>query len=1084
MQFRVLGPLEVVRDEEPVFIGTARKQRLLLAALLSRADRPVSMDWLIGALWGDDPPASPRRNVQQYVHRLRHALGAACLPAHAGRYMIVTGDDLDAARFRTLVAEGRSALEGDDAETATDRLHAALGLWRGPAYGEFVDCEPIAEEAARLAQLRVAAHEAWAQAALAVGKHAEVAADLADPVRDHPYRESLIGCFMLALFRAGRQSEALEVFRQARTRLVDQLGVEPGPELQRLHQAILRGDDQPAPPVAARKSPVVSAPVRELPADVLGFAGRHRALRMLDAMLPAQLPADSAGFAGPVVISAIAGTAGVGKTALAIHWAHRVADRFPDGQLFINLHGYAPGPPVRPLQALTALLGTLGIVPEQVPADVTAAASRYRSLLAGRRMLIVLDNAAGAEQVRPLLPGSPGCLVLVTSRDRLTGLVAKDGARRLTLDALTPAEAIDLLRHLLGTDRVRTEQTAAAELAKVCAYLPLALRIAAARLADQPHHTITDYLTQLRAFGVLQALAVEGDEDSAVGTAFDSSYRILPEQTRLVFRRFGLVPLPDFSISAVAALAGMTERQTAPVLDRLAGAHLIDQPRPGRYTLHDLLRRYAAHLTHAADSDQERTAATQRLLDWYLTMVRSAGDLLHPQVLRLPPPPPPAALPAARLDGPRAALDWLDTERHGLVAAVRHAVRAGHHRSALLIADGLRGHYNQRRHMNDWLTTARAALAASRTMDDPQAQASALHNLAHAYRGVARYNRSITYLTQAIPLFAQTDWPDGQISALGNLGICLGMAGRTEEALAHLTRAVTLTETVESPPGPDTARVLKALAIACRDYGLLSDGLAHATRAMALNVASNARRGEATTHNTLGSLHHQLGRLDDAEHHLTTGLAWHRKTRGRYHEANALIWLSRTHHDARRLDLAGDCATAALKLAVDIADRRLEAIARNAQAAVTHATGNHDQAIAVHQGALHLAEDIDARKPQGDALVGLAAAHHSLGHHTTATDYAQQALTLARQAPFRVLEGHALHTLADAQHAQGHPQQALQHALHALHNHRQTGHRLGQAHTHTLLNRILSDRDAQTADHHARQAHQLYSPAPVYGDPS
>jgi DNA-binding SARP family transcriptional activator len=486
-----LGTLRVSRHGALVPTVSAYKARLVLAALLARADQAVSLDWLIDAVWGDRPPPSARRNLQHYVHGLRVALGHSRIESHPGGYLIRAGEALDAALFRKLVSYGGAALRAGDAAGAAERLCTALDLWHGPAYAGFTDSPAIAQEAAQLEELRLTAYERWAEAELALGHHGPPVDVLPELVRAHPYRESLCGHLMRALYGAGRQADALRQFRHIRQVLAEQLGIEPGPQLRSLHERILRGDLRLGPDrVEAATAGPVAVP-RELPADVSGFAGREEALKALARLVEDRVE--------PVAVCAVVGAARVGKSALAVHWAHRVADRFPDGQLYLNLRGHTADPPLTPIEALTALLGALGMGPERVPVEPATAAARYRSLLAGRQMLILLDGAWSAAQVRPLLPASPGSLVVITSRDRLTGLVALDGARRIDLHALTPDESRDLLAGLIGRARVHAEPAAVAELARICAHLPQALRIAAAGLADEPHRTIASYAADLTA---------------------------------------------------------------------------------------------------------------------------------------------------------------------------------------------------------------------------------------------------------------------------------------------------------------------------------------------------------------------------------------------------------------------------------------------------------------------------------------------------------------------------------------------------------------------------------------------------------
>jgi hypothetical protein len=433
------------------------------------------------------------------------------------------------------------------------------------------------------------------------------------------FREQLHAQLMLAYYRSGRQADALEAYRQARTILIEELGIEPGGELRTLQQAVLRRDpslDDYRP--VLRVNAVASQVPAQLPAGVADFVGRAAQLTQLDGL------ATSDDLAAMVII-AISGSAGVGKTALAVQWAHRVADRFPDGQLYVDLRGHDSTRSSLPAAALTAFLQALGVLAGQLPAGEQALAAMYRSALAGRRVLVVLDNAAGAEQIRPLLPGRPGCLVLVTSRDALTGLTARDGARRLLLDALTGREATTLLDRMIGSERVDAEPVAASALARTCGHLPLALRIASAQLQDEPGRSLADYVAAIRQVGALVALRISGEEELAVRPAFDESYRNLAPPAAELFRRLGLVPGPDFTVPAAAALTDRPIARAAALLDRLAAVHLVDRRGSGRYVLHDLLREYAQAQLVSAESAETQACARGRLFRWYLRRSDAAG---------------------------------------------------------------------------------------------------------------------------------------------------------------------------------------------------------------------------------------------------------------------------------------------------------------------------------------------------------------------------------------------------------------------------------------------------------------------------
>ncbi|GIE99865.1 AfsR/SARP family transcriptional regulator [Paractinoplanes rishiriensis] len=493
MRYLILGPVKVVDGGRTVVL--AGRRRTILGVLLANAGQVVSLDDLVDAIWDDDPPATARRQIQNDVSTLRRMLSDG-----TARETIVTdgpgyrtrtcSGELDAQVFAELAAEGVDLARRGEPAAAAGKLHSALRLWRGPALlglsGRAVEAVAV-----RLEEQRLAVTEDCLDLELGLGGHRQVVGELAELVAAHPLRERLVGQLMLALHGSGRQSDALAAYERLRAQLADEMGLDPGAALQQLHTAILRYDRAFAPWAASTVAPAIPA---QLPTDVPGFTGRNDHLRCLDDLL-----AERAGrSANAVPVAAITGPGGVGKTALAVHWGHRVRDQFPDGQLYVDLRGFAEDePPVRPNEALAHLLLSLGEPAERIPADVQTAAGRYRTLLAGRRVLVVLDNAASADQVRPLLPAGSGCMVLATSRDRLTGLLALDGATSLTVDALRPDESHTLLRTILGPARIAAEPAATAELARICSHLPLTLRVVATDLVCRPWPSITGYLAAL-----------------------------------------------------------------------------------------------------------------------------------------------------------------------------------------------------------------------------------------------------------------------------------------------------------------------------------------------------------------------------------------------------------------------------------------------------------------------------------------------------------------------------------------------------------------------------------------------------------
>lgn len=759
MRFRILGPLRV-RDGAHWISVRAAQQRLVLAILLIEAGKVISTDQLVDEIWGEHPPGTAAATVRGYVRALRRILGGGTngplLTRGHGYELVVAEEDVDARVFERLVDTGIRAIGGGDRGGALTRLSEALALCHGQVLADVPASGTVATETTRLELRRLTAMEERLGALLDLGRHAEMVDELAQVVAEHPLRERLQGQLMLALYRCGRRAEALATYRGAHRMIIDELGVEPGMELRRLHQAMLADEPHLVAPVRQVSQNHRITPA-QLPAEVTAFTGRETPLRQLDTLLPNENDPD--GDTGPAlpVIATIVGTAGVGKTTLAIRWAHQVRRRFPDGQLYVNMRGYAAGPPMRPVDALARFLPALGVPAEQVPLEVDVAASLYRSLLADKRVLVLLDNVAHSDQVRPLLPGSRGCRVLLTSRDKLGGLVARDGAVPLTLNALDPAESMTLLTRLLGTDRIDSEPDAAASLTDLCGHLPLALRIAAANLTARPTHAIADYTTRLAGDDRLAALQMDGDPQAAVRAAFDHSYATLPDDAALLFRLLGLVPGTEITAPAAAALAGFPLPQATRLLDRLARGHLIMEHTRDRYTLHNLLRLYAANLA-AKDGTLDRRAALDRLYDHYLRGVR-----LYPQVA-----PPPVPAPVAAPTGDHTeALAWLDAELPSLMAAISHAAAHGAHTVAWQLADALRGYLSTRmptvntaaartngepRASHLSLATFSQTLALHHTVSDRNREADTLRLLATIHHDANRRDQALELATTALTI--------------------------------------------------------------------------------------------------------------------------------------------------------------------------------------------------------------------------------------------------------------------------------------------------------------------------------------------
>lgn len=759
------------------------------------------------------------------------------------------------------------------------------------------------------------------------------------------------------------------------------LGASPAPTPGRRHTGA----------VGSGLASVPSAPA-QLPHSAAEFTGRVHDLHMLDGLLE-----DSAASTDSVAIAAISGAPGVGKTALAVHWARRVSHRFPDGQLYVDLHGYSSMPPLRPIDALGQLLRGLGIDPQQQPVDTDEAAALFRSAISSRRVLILLDNAAASDQVRPLLPGNPQCLVLVTSRDRLSGLVASEGARPIVVEVFRPSESVTLLTKLVGDDRVRAEPVAAAALASLCAHLPLALRIAAAHLVIDPRRQVGHFTTDLERSGDnrLSALEVRGDTAAAVRATFDLSYTALPAEARRAFRRLGLAPGADVTAETIAVLAGTTRQKGADLLGRLAAAHLVGEYTTGRFRCHDLLRLYSRHRAQADDSGQARHAAVGRLLAWYLGTADRAASLLYSHLLRAPVDPDALALASTDLADDNEALAWFDAERPNLTAAITYGAAHGHPKLAWLLADTLRGYFALRRHMVDWLTMAGIARDAAAAAGDITAESAAWLSLAHAYWCVGDYPAAADHYAAALERAVLAGWTDGQATILGNLGLVYWEVGRLEEATDHLSRALCLDRDCGRQLG--AANHLANLGYMYRSLGRPDEAAASLTEALSCYRELGSTGGEANALVNLGLVYQDLGKPTEAMTMLRDALARYQRIGDRSNEAGTWLSLAVLHADLGEHASATDLAQSALRVAREIGDRRAQADALNALGHATAGLGDREQAASHHASALDLARGTGARYQEAEALIGLSRVRAGQGDTESARSCAARALEIAEE---------------------------------------------------------------------------------------
>ncbi len=996
MEFSILGPVEATVAGQQINIGHAR-QRAVLAVLLLDLNQQVPDDRMIDRLWGEDPPASARNLIYGYAARLRASLASAEDPAvvlarRAGGYVLIAApDQLDLHCFRRQVAQAGL----DDGEHA-EVLRRALGLWRGQALAG-LNSPWFRAMRDSLELQRLAAVLDLNDIALRQGQHGALISELTGQAAAHPADERLAGQLMLALYRSGRQADALQCYEQTRRQLAEELGADPGHELQTLHQRILRGDQLLATPdsVDLRPGPVP----RQLPTDVPAFTGRAKELADLDRLLGHSTGngndanARQADRNAPaVVISAVSGTAGVGKTALAIRWAHLVADKFPDGQLYVNLRGYDPAQPMLPADALAGFLRALGVPGQDMPVELEERAARYRSLLAGRRMLIVLDNASAASQVRPLLPGTPGCSTLVTSRDALAGLVARDGARRLDLDLLPQSDAVSLLQALIGA-RADADPQATAALAAQCARLPLALRVAAEVAAARPAVSLAGVVSELADLQRrLTLLDAGGDSHTAVRAVFSWSYRQLDAEAARAFRLVGLHPGPDLSAYATATLTGATVSQSTDVLDRLTRAHLIRSASHGRHDMHDLLRAYACDLAAAHDGADEQRAALTRLFDHYLYGAATAMDTLFPAEQGRRPRIPRPAGPAPPLTDPAAARTWLDAERTCLVAVAAYMATNGWPDYTVRLASILFRYLDVSGYVAEALIIHNHARRAASHSGDRSGEAKALTSLGSVAFRQGRHPEAANYYQQALQLCRETGDRAGEARALHNLGLSEIELGDWHRAFGHLQEALPMYGVVRDRVGE--ARALGHLGVVDLKQGRFEEAASRNRQALAVLREVGDRLGESNTLARLGLIELHQRNLSAAAGHLQQALIVCREAGDRFAEADAMSTLGDVEFRQGKYELAASNVRRALEMYREIGSKSGEARALNILGDALLACGLPDQARSHHTTALGLCAQAGDQEEQARALNGLAAGYRADGDLGQARYHWEQALAL------------------------------------------------------------------------------------------
>ncbi|WP_405591530.1 AfsR/SARP family transcriptional regulator [Streptomyces sp. NBC_01190] len=876
VRYAVLGPIRVWRGEQELTPGPP-KQQALLALLAVRAPGPVTVHEAVDLLWDDDPPDSAVNVVHRHIGGLRRLLEPGLPPRAEGGHVVRTGSGyrlaagptaLDLARFRELRAEGRRAIGAGAAEDGVRPLAEALRLWQGPvtvrgmprlrSHPVFVAVEHEYVAAAKEAADAICWEGSpFTEDVLAALRRAAAGR--------HRLDEALQARIVTGLAASGRQAEALELFGSVRADLSAELGMDPGPELRAAHERVLRQTprqrpadtrDQGGPggPGGSEPAKLAVRPA-QLPADIPSFVGRVAELARSHELLGP----DGHGIHAPVVIGAISGMAGVGKTTLAVHWAHAVADRFPDGQLYVNLRGFHPAmPPLSPDEAMRDMIDALGVQPGRVPDNPDALASFYRSLFAGRRFLILLDNARDSEQVRPLLPAAGGCLAIITSRHRLDGLIVADNARFIPLGLLTPAEGVELLVQRLGKERVTAELAAAQAIVDLCGRLPLALAIAGARAILHPTFSLAAIAAELReSQGNLDAFATR-DTRTDARSIFSWSYTALSPAAARLFRLLSLHAAPDIAAPAVASLAGVPPREVRRQLAELVEHHLLSEHTPGRFTSHELLRAYAAELCEGQDDEETRAATRRRMIEHYLRSTHTADALLAPHRDRVPLPPVSAGVFPQTFGGQSEASDWCRRERHVLLAmveqAARYAVKGDDScwqlAATMEIFLDRHGRWQEQHHIQS------TALETARRTGDLAGQAHALRGLGFAACRLGAFDEAQRCLSQAQTLFGRLADPIGQGRTHRYSAFLANVMKDHHRALDHYRRAADRYERTDHLSG--RAMILNEIGWTHLLMGEYESALVHCEKAVLMHQEIGDRSGEAAAWDSIGWAHHHL----------------------------------------------------------------------------------------------------------------------------------------------------------------------------------------------------------------------------------
>ncbi|HEX6355603.1 AfsR/SARP family transcriptional regulator [Actinophytocola sp.] len=1033
MKFRVLGPIAVLRAGEPVHVP-AGSQQVVLASLLLRANQVVPISELVEWLWEDEPPSDAWESAKAYVRRLRRTLEAPDLIEALPDGFRLTASDVavDLLRFRCLLREAETLRGGEQLA----RLDRALMLW---------DDEPLAGLSPSRAKSR-AVHalveeycqtvEKRADAYLGLGRHAELVTDLIMTTARYPHRERVWSQLMVALYRSGKRVEALAAYRRARAYLADEFGITPGAELERTHHGVLTDTLDAAQSVAnadAAGPTLVRLTPAQLPADIGDFVGRASELATARTALTTP-----SGVSAPVLV--ISGMPGVGKSAFAVKLAHEVRTRFPDGQLFIDLHGYSEHTPLSPARVLSRILPALGLPSTQLPTDLEDLTNTYRSLVADRRILLVLDNAANAQQVHDLIPAAPESALLITSRSQMPSLAALTGARLLQLAPLKPREAEQLIRIILATVPTLADSDVG-QIIELCGHLPLAMRVAATAYLHSSR-PLPEFIAELEQRDRLAALTIADDPRATVRAVFDLSYRTLTADAARLFRLLSLVPGPDFCRGCAQHVADIAPEQAEQLLGELTAASLIHPSRARHYRFHHLVRLYAHDRCVTEDDPGDLHAALARLYSYFVTTADQAADALYPTWIRLPRAHPTIVTAEHPADVPNAAR-WMSDEVLNLIATIRYTAQHGPAEIAWYLSESLRAYVvTHGEYRIEALGAFEIALNAARDAENLRAMAVVHNAFSSVYLRIRDVQRALPHIRAELDHYLELGLAEGEARARGALGEALATQGYLPDAANQLGETLRIAEQHDFKALQLAALLNLSVLEEWRDQ--LDIAKKYALSAFDLIDATSSSSTKGLVHSTLGVIMIRRGEFDAAiEQHLLA-LECYRQGRDQHYESEALRGLAHGYSKTGNSKASIAYATEALAVAEDLGDEYDITDSLISLASIYQEVERTAQARTHAESALRMSHELDYTKAHVEAMLQLASIDKTEGRLDHAQDHAHRAIELARKGELLRLRGDAEILLAWITHENGDHPQAVAHASNAFAIHQEVNSPYGQ----------------------------------------